>query len=50
MIDYEQVKKWTRIVVFIASALMILLGIGKFFDAIFVISRPIDGIINIYLM
>lgn len=50
MLDYEQVKKWTRIVVFIESGLMIILGIGRFFDVIFLLARPIDAIINIYLM
>lgn len=49
MVDYDKVRKWTRIMTMLGSALMIALGIARFFNIIG-LKNPIDYIINIYLM
>ena len=47
--DYEQFQKWSRILSLIASAVYIVLGIGRFFGVLNVLD-PIDYILNIYMV
>ncbi len=47
--DYEFFQKWSRILSLIASAIYIVLGIGRFFGVLSALN-PIDYIFNIYMV
>ena len=47
--DYEEFHKWSRILSLFASAVYIVLGIGRFFGVLNALD-PIDYILNIYMV
>ena len=47
--DYDKFQKWSRILSLIASAVYIVLGIGRFFGVLNALN-PIDYIINVYMV
>lgn len=47
--DYESIHKWGKILTYLASGCMIILGIAKFCNVMDVMN-PIDYIVNIYMM
>jgi hypothetical protein len=47
--EYEFLKKWTKILTYLCSLAVVVLGIAKFFNVTNVMN-PIDYIINIYII
>jgi hypothetical protein len=47
--NYENMRKYGKILIFVCCGLMVSLGIAKFFN-IMNTMNPIDYILNIYMM